>query len=364
MLEFADRWRSAACYDAVGSMGLGQIKGHASIRRLIARAVARDTLPPCLVLAGRDGVGKRRVALALAEMLNCEAVGTPAAGGTAEVPDACGVCGACQRIARGVHADVIVIEPGETGSIKVDAVRTALDQVAFRPFEGRRRVVIIDDADRLVQPAQNALLKTLEEPPAASVFLLVTSRPHLLLATVRSRCPELRFGGVPTDEIADILVTRHQFDPTAALAAATAADGSVARALETGLGDHMQARQSAAEVLRLLAAAPNPRQRLETGKELAGARRGSRSSAVADRETLTRRLRALGALLRDLQVVAARGDSGWLANADLEAELVELVRSYDTDRAGRGFASVERAVSALTRNASPKVVVDWLALQI
>ena len=120
-------------------MGLGQIKGHAPIRRLIARAVARDTLPPCLVLTGPHGVGKRRVALALAEMLNCEAVTAPEAGGPAAFPDACGVCGACQRIARGVHADVIIIEPGETGSIKIDAVRTAVYEAAFRPFEGRRR---------------------------------------------------------------------------------------------------------------------------------------------------------------------------------------------------------------------------------
>ena len=345
-------------------MGLSTIKGHAPIRRLIARAVARDTLPPCLVLTGPDGVGKRRLALALAGMLNCEALAAPEAGGTAAFPDACGVCGACQRIARGVHADVIIIAPGETGSIKVDAVRTAVNQAAFRPFEGRRRVVIIDDADRLVPEAQNALLKTLEEPPAASVFLLVTSRPHLLLATVRSRCPELRFGGLSTDEVADILVTRYQFDRTAALAAAASADGSVARAIETGSSDHVGARQSAAVVLRVLAAAPNPKRRLEVGKELAGARRGSRSSAAADRETLTSRLRALGTLFRDLQVVAAGGDRAWLANADLEAELAELVRSYDTDRADRGFASVERAVHALTRNASPKVVVDWLALQI
>ena len=344
-------------------MGLGHITGHAPIRRLIARAVARDTLPPCLVLTGPDGVGKRRVALALAEMLNCEAVNPPEAGGPAAFPDACGVCGACQRIARGVHADVIIIEPGETGSIRVDAVRAAVDQAAFRPFEGRRRVVIIDDADRLVPEAQNALLKTLEEPPSASVFLLVTSRPHLLLATVRSRCPELRFGGLLTDQIADILVTRHQFTPTTALAAAVSADGSVARALETGSDDHIQARDSAAALLQALAAAPSPKRRLETGKELGGARRGSRSSAAA-RETLIRRLRALGTLLRDLQVVSARGDRAWLANADLAAELTELVQSYDTDRAGRGFASVQRAVNALTRNASPKVVVDWLALQI
>ena len=345
-------------------MGLAQIKGHVPIRRLIARAVARDTLPPCLVLTGPDGVGKRRLALALAGMLNCEALTAHEAGGAAVSPDACGVCGACQRIARGVHADVIIIEPGETGSIRVDAVRTVVSQAAFRPFEGRRRVVIIDDADRLVPEAQNALLKTLEEPPAASAFLLVTSRPRLLLPTVRSRCPELRFGGLSTDEIADVLVAQYEFAPTAAVAAAASADGSVARAIETGSSDHVQARQTAAVVLRGLAAAPNPKRRLEVGKELAGARRGSRSSAAADRETLMSRLRTLGTLLRDLQVVAVGGDRAWLANADLASELEELVPSYDTDRAGRGFASVERAVHALTRNASPKVVVDWLALQI
>ena len=345
-------------------MGLDQIKGHAPIRRLIARAVTRDTLPPCLVLAGPDGVGKRQVALALAEMLNCEALTAARPDGPVVSPDACGVCDACQRIARGVHVDVIVIEPGETGAIRVDAVRAAVGQAAFRPFEGRRRVVIVDDADRLVLAAQNALLKTLEEPPPATVFLLVTSRPHLLLATVRSRCPELRCGGLLTEEIVDILVARHQFDPTTALAAAASADGSVARALETGPDGHLQARQSAAALLRALAAAPNPRHQLETGKELTGARRGSRASAAAARETLIGRLRALATLLRDLQLLSARADRAWLANADLEAELIELGQSYDTDRAGRGFANVQRAVDALTRNASPKVVVDWLALQI
>jgi DNA polymerase-3 subunit delta' len=344
-------------------MPLDDIKGHASLRRLIARAVARDTLPPCLVLTGPDGVGKRRVAMAVAELLNCDALALPQAG-TAASPDACGQCGTCLRIARGVHVDVIIIEPGETGSIKVDAVRTAVSQTAFRPFEGRRRVVIIDDADRLVPEAQNALLKTLEEPPSASVFLLVTSRPHLLLATVRSRCPELRFGGLPSDEIAHLLVTRHQFERTAALAAAASADGSVARALETDSGDHVQARQSAADTLRAVGSAPSPKRRLETGKELASVGRGKRSSAATDRATLTRRLRALGTLLRDLQVMSARADHAWLANADCETDLAELARAYDTDRAGRGFASVERAITALTRNASPKVVADWLTLQL
>ena len=339
-------------------MALRDIRGHQSIRRLIAQAAMRDTLPPCLVFSGPAGVGKRRLALALAAVLNCDV------GPDATAPDACGTCRACLRIARGVHTDVIIIEPGDTGSIKVDVIRSLIDRAMFRPFEGRRRVVIVDDADLLVPQAQNALLKTLEEPPDASVFLLVTSRPHLLLPTVRSRCPELRFGGLPAAEIVDLLMLEHAYKRGEAQAAAGSADGSVSRALEAGSGEHLQARESVTAVLRALAPAPNSKRRLEVGKNLAEARRGGRSSASADRETLTRRLRVLGALLRDLQVVSSRGESAWLSNADIERELKELARSYDAERARCGFVSVDRAVHALTRNASPKVVADWLALRL
>src|SRR5204863_1502376 len=102
--------------------------------------------------------------------------------------DACGECASCRRIARGVHQDVLTIEPGDTGTIKIEQVRDVIDRAGYRPFEGRRRVVIVDEADAMVAPAQNALLKTLEEPPSASVFILISSTPDALLPTVRSRC--------------------------------------------------------------------------------------------------------------------------------------------------------------------------------
>src|SRR5437588_6147366 len=164
-------------------MPLRDIVGHQRTLALLAAAASRGTLPPSLSFAGPEGVGKYTAAIALARALNCEKAGK----------DACGACAACRRIARGVHADVLVLAPGETGSIKVDQVREAIDRSAYRPFEGRRRVVIVDQADALIPEAQNALLKTLEEPPAASVFVLVTARPDVLLPTVRSRCQRLRF---------------------------------------------------------------------------------------------------------------------------------------------------------------------------
>jgi hypothetical protein len=100
----------------------------------------------------------------------------PCAGPEFEI-DACGECASCRRIARGVHQDVLIVEPGDSGSIKIEQVRDVIDRAGYRPFEGRRRAVIIDEADAMVPAAQNALLKTLEEPPSASVLILVSSMP-------------------------------------------------------------------------------------------------------------------------------------------------------------------------------------------
>src|SRR5262245_38794556 len=116
-------------------MPFSAIAGHRPVLELLSRAVSRNTLPQSLVFAGPPGVGKRLTAVALAQTLNCERLQSrpfPA--------DACGTCAACTRIARGVHADVLVIEPGDTGTIKVDQVRDAIDRTAYRPFAGRRRL--------------------------------------------------------------------------------------------------------------------------------------------------------------------------------------------------------------------------------
>ena len=129
-----------------------------------------------------------QTAVATAQALNCLSP-----RGEGESRDACGTCAACVRIARGVHPDVIVVEPGDSGSIKIEQIRDAIESAGYRPFEGRRRVVIVNEADAMAASPQNALLKMLEEPPPSSVFILITARPDMLLPTVRSRCQHLRF---------------------------------------------------------------------------------------------------------------------------------------------------------------------------
>ena len=238
-------------------------------------------------------------------------------------------------------------------------LRELVDRAAYRPFEGRRRVVIVNDADALVTQAQDALLKTLEEPPPASVFILVTSRPDVLLPTVRSRCQRFRFGRLAPADVAAELIARHGFSDADAYAAAALCDGSLGAALEGGAEGRVDARDAAADLLETVAASKDPRRRLEGAKALIGAGRGN-----IDRDELARRLHALSSILRDLGVLLSRADERSLANADLKPLLERLQRSFDGDRALGAFSAVDRALSALERNASPKIVADWLAFQI
>ena len=377
-------------------MSFREVTGHRSLLTLVSRAIAHESLPPSLIFAGPEGVGKCRVAVAVAAALNCQApvraqreaaaAGPSTRGGagrgraapseTSDLSDmsgmldqlevdACGTCSVCRRIGRGVYADVMMIAPGDTGAIKIDQIREATERAAYRPFEGRRRLVIIDDADALVVEAQNALLKTLEEPPSASVFVLVSARPDMLVPTVRSRCQRLQFGRLTAAEVAALLMRAHGYSEENARAAAAAADGSVGRALAEGSSESALARDAAARVLRAVSAPSDPRRRLDSARELAARPGGKGSGPGADRNALAMRLRALGSLLRDLEVLSTRANEGLLANADLRPGLLALTQAFDSDRTVRAFSAVDRALGALVeRNASPKVVADWLVFQL
>jgi len=345
-------------------MPLRPIAGHQHLLERLAQAVARGTLPQSLIFSGPEGVGKHTAALALAQLLNCERPVAwpvdPDHGADSDeqpsVRDSCGECAACRRIARAVHADLLVIKPGESGTIKIDQIREAIDRSSYRPFEGRRRVVIIDQADALMPEAQNALLKTLEEPPPASIFVLATPRPDLLLPTVRSRCQRLRFGALSASEIAALLVRDHGMSERDAHAAAAAADGSVGRALDRDVDDASAARDAAARLLTSAAATSDPRRRLDAARAM--------SAGAAERDALAGRLQALSALLRDVGALHSGAPDDVLANADLKPALESVRRGFDVDRVVAAFAAVDRAIAALERNASPKIVADWVALNI
>lgn len=337
-------------------MPLRDLVGHQHVTGLLGRAVRRGSLPPSLIFTGPEGVGKHTAALALAQAVNClEPVETPVPG------DACGSCSACDRIVRLSHPDLVTIEPGETGSIKIDVVREAIEQTAYRPFEGRVRVVIIDQADALVPDAQSALLKTLEEPSSSSLFILVTARPAVLLPTVTSRCPRLRFGRLSAAEVAEALTRRYGYAESEAPAVASASGGSLGRALAEASDELRDARHAAQRLLTTSARSDSPKQRLVGSAEFA---KGAGVRAGAGREVVARRLRALASLVRDLQLCASHADRRLIVNRDLSGDLDAMVGLFDYRRLTRAFGAIARGLRALERNASPKIVADWVALQL
>jgi DNA polymerase-3 subunit delta' len=335
-------------------MRLADVVGHGQPRALLLRASVARSVPQTLLFDGPEGVGKRRTALSLAAAINCPHPGIDG--------DACGQCSSCKRIGRGQHPDVVTLVPNEKGTITVEMAREVIGQASYRPFEARRRVVIIDQADQLQPAAQNALLKTLEEPPPSSMFVLVTSRPDSLLETVRSRCPRVRFGRLGPAELAEVLVRDCRVPAAEATALAAMADGSVARALAQDTGALVEARDAALMLLQGVAPNPPVAARLRLAQQLADVPR--KRGAGSDREVLARRLEALSLLVRDLGVAAEPSAAGRLANPDLGRDLSGLSRHFDRARVLGAFTTVEQARRSLERYQSAKVVADWLACEL
>jgi len=349
-------------------MTFREIVGHRRLIGLLARAIRSESLPPSLIFAGPDGVGKRLVALAVAQAMNCL---TPVIDGATGQRDGCGRCSACGKIERGQHPDVMLVERFEGKSeIIIEQVREVIRKVGYKPFEGRSRVVIVDPAEDLNSAAQSAFLKVLEEPPPRNVFVLVTAKPGELFETIRSRCCVLRFAPLAPGDIATALIRRHKYGERDARAAAALSGGSFVRAMEAGTGELAEAREVAADILAKAARALDSRGRLAVGAALlqTAGKQGKDKDGKgqgADRGALAVRLRALGSLLRDLTILTTRAPEAALVNLDLRADLEPLTRIYDRDRLARAFSAVGRSLVVLERhNASPKIVVDWLAFQL
>jgi len=330
-------------------MPFRNLVGHRRLIDLLARSIHGDTLPPSLLFTGSYGSGTRDAAIAAAQAINCRALTSAAVtsdrsavttqhssvtepetgyerpAGLQTAFDACGVCSACVRIARGIHPDVILVEPGETGAIRIEQIREIVERTAYRPFEGRRRAVIVDRAETMVPQAQNALLKTLEEPPPSSFFILITSLPDQLLATVRSRLIRLSF-----------------------------ADSGIAES-------DAESRDIAEKVLAQAAAFADPGRRLQAAKDLLVNTGGG---GGRDRDQLAAHLRAIASLLRDMEALATGADQRGLVHADARPVLDRLVKAFRGERGIRAFTAIDTALAALEGNAGVKVVADWVVLQL
>ena len=168
-------------------MALKDVIGQDTAVSILLRTIRRDRISSSYLFAGESGIGKKFTALNLAKALNCQA----AAEGLRPA-DACDECPSCRKIDAGIHPDVLFISP-ESGQIRIEEIRATDETLSLKAFEGRTKVVVVDDAETMNQYASNAFLKTLEEPPPDSVIILVSSKPDRLPDTIQSRCSRINF---------------------------------------------------------------------------------------------------------------------------------------------------------------------------
>jgi len=357
-------------------MRLVEVRGHDRVRAMLTRALERDRLPPALLFSGPEGVGKKTLALAVAQAALCE-VGPSGA--------ACGACSTCRRVEAGVrslpdlrreadrrpdedvwrnfrlHPDLVLVEgwrltrggrPRPEPEIRVDQVRNLIVEISGAPFEARRRVFVVDDAHGMNESAQNALLKSLEEPPPRSHVLLVTSAPLGLRQTIRSRCQVLRFGPLPRALVASYLREHRRLSAEEAHLRAGLGGGSLGAALAFESAAYRETRE---QVLILL----------ERVAELGAVERMEESERLDRAEDPQLVLTTLRSLLRDVAVVRAGSPPDRLVNADVGDRLAVIAAGPLGERAERLAERVGEARAALRGFASRlltfEVLLDALA---
>jgi len=344
--------------------------GNNPVKAILRRLLAQKRVPNALLFAGAGGVGKRLFALELAKAHVCL---------NPKNSEACDICPACQRagifeipevnentkvdeklrdkfktVFFSGHGDIGMVVPLKK-NMYVDAIRDLETEANFRPYEAAARFFIIDDADKMNDSASNALLKTLEEPPATSHIFLITSRPDALLPTIRSRCQTLRFAPVNTKEIEGYLSKHKKFAPDDAALLARLSSGQLGHAQKTDLEKFRAGRAAMLKVLESILIKENRAELLRIAEEMNDAKNKD------DYET---RLDILQTLIHDVWTIRNRADAKILVNVDLENDLKKLAIRADSKKLAAWLSEIETLREQLAVNLNRNIATDALFMQM
>ncbi len=322
-------------------MSFSDITGNARIKNILAKALQRDRVPNSLMFSGPNGVGRIDMALVVAKALNCLNL----------KDDACETCTACTAINKGVFPDVMRIVP-EKDMLKIDQMRILKEAAYLRPMVGRKRVFIVDPAEKMNTEASNSLLKILEEPPFFSHIILITSNPFVILPTIKSRCQVLSFSPVSRDDIARCLI-EHDVSEEKAKILSLLVRGNLKQAVNMDWED-VQARRE--ETWQLFLSFFHGVPPISFFKE-----HSARSRGVVEEE-LRPTLGLLASFSRDLVLILENADTELLLNPDFEAPLRELAASVRLDQVLALLDQIESLLYALQRNVNIKLFMSSMII--
>ncbi|MCC6825634.1 MAG: DNA polymerase III subunit delta' [Acidobacteria bacterium] len=335
-----------------------QLIGNEGNKELLKRLLAEGRLPPSFLFAGPEGVGKRQFAVEVAKAVVC----TNSVNG-----EACGECSACRRcevfqqakeddkdahklIQWSAHRDVGMVVPYNR-HILVDAIRDLEKEANFRPFEAAARVFIVDDADRMNDAAANAILKTLEEPPAASYIFLLTSRPDSMLATIRSRCQMIRFSPIQTNAIEEFLIRENGYSADEARLAAAVSYGSIGRALSIKPAEYRERTELMIAVIRSIVRIGDAAALMNISKELTEAK---------EKEHFEENLDILESLIHDVWTLSVGAGAERVVHSEYAAELVQVAKMRPSSTFAGWIDAIEELRRSLDVNINKKVATDAL----
>jgi DNA polymerase-3 subunit delta' len=329
-------------------MPFGDIIGHDKPKTWMRAAIQHVRLAHAYLFYGEEAIGKRLFAFRLAQALSCD---TPP---QVDEIDSCGQCRSCIQIEGLTHPDLLVISPDTEKAnpqISIDCVRDLEHHVIYRPLFSPYKICVIEDADRLTLGAANALLKTLEEPPDHSLFFLITSRPAVLLSTVRSRCLSVPFTPQSQSAVEGALTLKRALPPEDARFLAFATGCRLGQALTMDVED-TRARQSQFLSLVTDSSTSTITDLLITAESL--------SKAGLFPESLT----WFSSTLRDVLLARVGSDPSHLLNQEHVSTFQELTQSISTAKLFDLIEDLQALERAPKRNLNLQLNLEAFLLKL
>jgi len=324
-------------------MSFLDIYGHERQIAILKKAIAQKRVGHAYLFSGINGAGKRTLAGEFAKALNCERADT--------LHDACEKCSSCLKARHASHADIIFIA-AEGQFIRINAIREIQERMKFKPLEGGWRAVIIDDADKMNDHAANALLKTLEEPSAANILILVSSRPYSLPATIISRCRHMRFNPLPATAVSRFLGEQRGMDRQKASLLAGLSGGSVGRALELDQEDISAYR---AEIMQLL---------MKARKDDPISLLNLVSNFGQDKKKIQQGMDIVSSCFRDALILKETRKAEMLLNADHPSFINTLARRLSGEQILQNIFLVARAWGTIELNVNKTLTLETMAFKL
>ncbi|MEK6560843.1 MAG: DNA polymerase III subunit delta' [Nitrospirota bacterium] len=322
-------------------MGFRDIKGQDRAINILKRAISNDHVSHSYLFYGPDGVGKKGVAISFAMALNCVEYND----------DACGLCTPCRKIVAGIHPDVTILHE-ESGEIKIGAIRDVINGMVYKPLEARKRVIIVNEAERFNLSSSNAFLKTLEEPPAETVIILISSSPDMLLQTILSRCQKVAFNQVSPQIITDILIEKLGLEQGQAEFVSYMADGSPGKAISLSSEDIQQIR---VEILNGLFINGNANK--ISAFDLS-------EKYAKDEGYFYNMLFWILTCLRDIMILKENGNTELIINKDMNNALSKVKERVSMERVLDTMGLVKSVYKGQDRNMNRQLALDVLGNKI